>query len=120
MELKSYPTGIEGLKLRIKRRAQQGADCRKRIHETRSDERHYWWQEKRSLGDATRHFLLAYGLLRGIAYEAMERTCREAPDGSLIMSLCQEHGGEEWRDDAEARKRVDEFLTRRSESKEAA
>jgi hypothetical protein len=54
-----------------------------------------------------RHNLLAYGLLRRVPYEAIERTCFEAPNFSTVEKHAKQFGGDEneiavWIADAKA------------------
>jgi hypothetical protein len=39
-----------------------------------------------------RHNLLAYGLLRGIPYEVIEKKCREAPDFATVTRHARQFG----------------------------
>jgi hypothetical protein len=61
------------------------------IHKVRGLERHALRLEKRSYGDATRIVLLAYAMLRGKAYEDIERTCTRAPSASAIADVVRQH-----------------------------
>ena len=42
-----------------------------------------------------RHNLLAYGILRGMPYSAMERKCHEAPDFKKVTKIAKNFGGTE-------------------------
>lgn len=108
-------TGFKELKALVKLMAEEGRACRQKINATRGKERDGWWNEKRSVGEGARNALLAYGLLRGVPYERMERKCRVAPNGYAIFSLLQEHGGDEW-----TQERVKELLKRPEAEREAA
>ncbi len=44
---------------------------------------------------AARHNLLAYGLLRRVPYEVIEKTCREAPNFSVVEKHAKKFGGED-------------------------
>ena len=53
----------------------------------------------------TRANLLAYGILRGTPYSAMEKKCREAPDFAWVSKIAKRFGASdndilEWIDDA--------------------
>lgn len=57
--------------------------------------------------DHTRHNLLAYGLLRGVPYEVMERKCHDAPHFDTVAKHAKKFGGseeeiEKWIEDAKA------------------
>jgi hypothetical protein len=61
------------------------------IHRVKGLERHELRLEKRSYGDMTRSILLAYAMLRGVAYERVERTCTRAASPSAIADVLQQH-----------------------------
>ena len=53
----------------------------------------------------SRHNSLAYGLITGMPYEAMEKNCNTPPDLSWVSSLAKRFGGQEilieiWIEDA--------------------
>jgi hypothetical protein len=55
--------------------------------------------------DHARHNLLAYGILCGVPYEAMEIKCHEAPDFGRVEKIALRFGAEKeavsaWVDDA--------------------
>ena len=108
-------TKISQLKSEIKAVADEGRACRQKINASKGLERDHWWNEKRAVGDGARGLLIAYGLLRGMPYERMERHCREEPSGRAIHALCVKYGGEEWTPD-----RVKELLRRSGAERAAA
>ncbi len=66
-----------GLKGIIKGLTERGRWCRTQIQKTREARRAGWWTAKRAVGECAREYHLAYGLLRGVPYAAMEQ--RDAP-----------------------------------------
>ena len=60
------------LKAKVKGLAEGGSRCRKFIHATSNERRYHHWDVKRSIGKEARYHLLAYGLLRGLAYKELE------------------------------------------------
>jgi len=50
-----------------------GESIHHRIHKTSGRMRNFLWHEKRQIGNFNREHLIAYGLLRGISYERIER-----------------------------------------------
>lgn len=108
-------TGIKQLKSEIKCAAAEGRACRQKINESSGSERNQWWEQKRSIGSDTRSLLIAYGLLRGMPYERMERSNRKPLEERVIHALCVKYGGEEW-----TRERVKGLLKRPDVEKEAA
>lgn len=65
------------LREEIKRLADEGRGFSARIQASRGLDRHYLRLEKADVGRAARVCLLAYGLLRGVPYRAMEARTRE-------------------------------------------
>jgi hypothetical protein len=43
---------------------------------------------------AARESLLAYSMLRGVPYNAVERSCREAPDWAAVSAVARRFGGD--------------------------
>ncbi len=57
--------------------------------------------------DASRYNLLAYGLLRGVPYEVIEKKCNEPPSFRAVAKHATQFGGQEadiylWVEDAKA------------------
>ena len=75
----------------IQERQAASSRLREAIHRVSGLERHALRLEKRSYGDATRSILLAYAMLRGKAYESVERKCARAPSASAIADVVREH-----------------------------
>ena len=68
---------------------------RKRVSTSVGMKRHLLRQEKLYFGKFyTREHLIAYGLLRGISYRKIERTCgkHNRPNIAYIHQIIQEHG----------------------------
>lgn len=72
---------LPGLRAEIKRLADEGRSYHPRIREARGPERHALRMEKKSVGEEARVLLLAYALLRGVPYRALEARCREDAGG---------------------------------------
>src|SRR5262249_21512012 len=79
----------DALKTRIKDLAGQGRGLRERIQATSGLERHALWLEKRRIGRQARAAFLAYGFLRGVPYERIERHCHRdgRPQPVPLLSL---------------------------------
>lgn len=60
------------IKQKLKNRQAASQAIHKKIHATNGIERHELWLEKRSFGHKTRILLLAYAMLRGVPYRAVE------------------------------------------------
>ena len=92
----------------IKNHARQSAAIVQRIRTLKlrgaetGPERNALWNDKRLLGDKTRHFLLAYAYLRHRLRASQEARCRRPPSVQLISRVISESGGGE--PDAEALK----------------
>lgn len=57
------------------------------------------WRDKRVVGHATRHALLALGLLRGRPYLTLERQCQTPPQHRLVLDFIHEAVGPDLRVD---------------------
>ena len=75
----------------IKERQAVSLRLNQAIHRVTGLERHALRLEKRSYGDATRSILLAYAMLRGKAYENIERKCTRAPSASAIADVVRQY-----------------------------
>jgi len=94
------------LKAKVKGLAEGGSRCRKFIHATSNERRYHHWDVKRSIGKEARYHLLAYGLLRGLAYKELESNSNLVSkdparrmdanyhfDYSYLAQICQRHCG---------------------------
>lgn len=85
------------LKAKIKGLAEGGYRCRKFISATSHEARARHWDEKRSIGAEARYHLIAYGLLRGLAYDVIEpnsNKCMIEPhlfDYNYLAQIIQHH-----------------------------
>jgi hypothetical protein len=65
---------------------------RKKINKTSRKTRHDLWNKKRILGNYCRSHLIAYGLLRNISYDKIEKhSLNNKPDFVKILSIVIEH-----------------------------
>lgn len=78
---------VVSIKHWIKASMAESLEIRKQIRASEGDERSRLWGCKRSLGDDTRHMLLAYAFLRGRLYSATEWKC--APNNKPRPSFVQ-------------------------------
>ncbi len=69
---------LQALKAKIRGFEAEAGSIRKRINKSSGDKRCALWQKKRRLGEYTREHLIAYGLLREIPYERIERKSDDA------------------------------------------
>jgi len=85
------------LKAKIKGLATEGYRCRKFINANVKEKRAHHWDVKRSIGKEARYHLLAYGLLRGLAYDTMEPNSNKDMmasyhfDYNYLAQICQKH-----------------------------
>lgn len=90
---------IASLKNSIKQHVVLAADFNRRIRESSGMDRWRARVEKSIHGRYTRHLLLAYAMVRGIPYRALEQTCKEDEDEnsrswmfSSVRLALSEHG----------------------------
>jgi hypothetical protein len=76
----SYPIGLQVLKAKIRGFQATGATISSRISKSEKERKNRLWNEKRRLGLHCRYHLVAYGLLRGVRYDQIERC---APNNKL-------------------------------------
>lgn len=93
----SYHIGLQVLRAKIRGLYATGLSLQKEITKTYSDpfagpRRQQLRQQKRSLGVYTREHLIAYGLLRGIPYEYIERcSANNLPNVKRVNELIKQH-----------------------------
>lgn len=85
--------GLQVLRAKIRGFQAAGISLHNRIHKAKGSKRYKLWNEKRRLGCYAREHLIAYGLLRGVPYERIER-CKEKnrPDAARVFELMRAHG----------------------------
>ena len=85
-------TKLQVLRAKIKELQSAGEALRRRIQKSSGLKRHSLWQQKRALGEYSRYHLVAYGLLRGIPYDRIEK-CSEnnRPNPKRLFELMKAH-----------------------------
>ncbi len=90
----SYPIGLQILRAKIRGFQATGATISARITKSEKERKNRLWNQKRSLGVHCRHHLVAYGLLRGVPYDQIERC---APNNKLnpqvVLDIMLAHNG---------------------------
>jgi len=84
------------LKIKIKSLADEAGIIREEARKVSGMER--WRLNNHRTGivrNEARHSLLAYGLIRNIPYEVMERKCEIRPNWRKLMEIAKRFGGEE-------------------------
>jgi hypothetical protein len=85
--------GLQILRAKIIGFQTVGISYKKRIGKTSGDERHKLWCQKRAIGCYNREHLIAYGLLRGIPYERIEKCAEQnRPNAEKVYLLIEQHG----------------------------
>lgn len=69
--------GLEILRAKIRGFHITGSKIAKKISKSKGLRKHQLWDLKRSVGDACRCHLVAYGLIRGIPYENIEKCSKQ-------------------------------------------
>jgi hypothetical protein len=80
----SYPIGLQILRAKVRGLQAAGATFALHISKSEKERKNHFWNEKRKLGLHCRYHLVAYGLLRGIPYEQIEKC---APENKLNPKL---------------------------------
>ena len=90
----SRPIGLQVLRAKLRGFGDTGASITSRIAKSEKERKHDLWNQKRLLGTYCRYHLVAYGLLRGIPYERIERC---APNNQLnpqlVLDIMLQHNG---------------------------
>ena len=79
------------LKSKVRGLEFEGQKIRRKIEKSSGLERFNHWTRKRELGYYTRAHLLAYGFLRGVPYNQMERKSNCVVDLQLLLQIIHEH-----------------------------
>lgn len=87
-----YHSGLQTLRAKIRGFHAAGSTVSRHISRSEKDRRHRLWQLKRELGDHCRHHLIAYAILRGIAYDKVERCSeRNRPNPQRVLDIVVAH-----------------------------
>lgn len=84
--------GLQVLRAKIRGFQSAGESIHHKISTAKGLRRQGLWHQKRYLGSFNREHLIAYGLLRGISYERIERCSEEnKPNAEKILELMKQH-----------------------------
>jgi len=84
------------LKIKIKSLAAEAGIIRKEAEKLKGMARHSLNEHRKGIvRHEARHALLAYGLLRGRPYEAVEKKCHEPPDWKKVSNDARRFGASE-------------------------
>ena len=90
----SFPIGLQVLRAKIRGFQATGTTISSRISKSEKERKNRLWNEKRRLGVHCRAHLVAYGLLRGVPYDQIERC---APNNKLspqvVLDIMTAHNG---------------------------
>ena len=93
----SYNIGLQVLRAKVRGFHAAGSTISFRISQSKRDRKHRLWESKRKLGSHARHHMIAYGLLRGISYQQIEKCAtNNKPDLKYLLRILQDHGGKSW------------------------
>lgn len=83
---------LQALRAKVRGFQAAGESIRNRINKSRGLKKNRLWWEKRELGRVNRVNLIAYGLLKAVPYENIER-CSEnnRPDPKEVLRVVLEH-----------------------------
>ena len=86
-------TNLQVLRAKIRGLQAEGASIHARIRKAHGPKRNKLWNEKRALGNHCREHLIAYGLLRNVPYEKIERCAKQnRPNVVRVFELMKAHG----------------------------
>jgi hypothetical protein len=90
----SYPIGLQVLRAKVRGFQATGSTISSRISKSEKERKNRLWNEKRALGCHCRAHLAAYGLLRGVPYDQIEKC---APNNKInpqvVLDIMTTHNG---------------------------
>jgi hypothetical protein len=90
----SYHIGLQVLRAKIRGFQAAGSTISSRISKAEKERKNRLWNEKRLLGVHCRHHLVAYGLLRGVPYDQIERCASNNKlDPQKVLAIVLAHNG---------------------------
>lgn len=90
----SLPIGLQVLRAKIRGFQSAGTTITSRISKSEKERKNRLWNEKRLLGYFARHHLVAYGLLRGVPYDRIERCAQNNQlDPQRLFDIIKAHDG---------------------------
>ncbi len=85
--------GLQALRAKVRGFHVSGEAITRHIRKSHGSKKHRLWSEKRLLGRYSREHQVAYGLLRDVPYERIERCAEQnALDPKRIFEIVQAHG----------------------------
>ncbi len=108
-------TGIQVLRAKVRGLQAAGVSIHNRIRKAKGPKRNKLWDDKRRLGSFSREHLIAYGLIRGVPYDRIERCAKgNHPNAMVVFELMKSHA--DWKMARELTlEKVVELLTPSSE-----
>jgi len=87
-----YAIGLQALRAKIRGFHVAGSTISARISKAKGKRRERLWRLKHELGTHARYHLIAYGLLRGKAYDQIERCApNNRPNPQAVLAIMQDH-----------------------------
>lgn len=88
----SHHIGLQVLRAKIRGFQAAGSTIASRITKSQKERKSRLWDAKRRLGLHCRHHLIAYGLLRGIPYDQIERCApNNKPNARTVLDIVVAH-----------------------------
>jgi hypothetical protein len=85
-------TGIQVLRAKVRGLQAAGISIHNRIRKAKGPKRNKLWDDKRALGSFSREHLIAYGLMRGVPYDKIERCAKgNQPSAAVVFELMKAH-----------------------------
>lgn len=87
-----YNIGLQVLRAKLRGFHAAGNSISCRIYKSTKERKSKLWNAKRKLGVHCRHHLIAYGFLRGVPYNQIERCApNNKPDAQVILDIMLAH-----------------------------
>lgn len=87
-----YSLGLQVLRAKVRGFHVTGSLITQRISRSKLDKKHNLWNAKRAIGNHARHHMIAYGFLRGISYERIEKCAiNNQPNPQVVLDIMLAH-----------------------------
>jgi len=94
----SHHIGLQVLRAKVRGFQASGQSLTHLISKTEKERKSNLWNKKRDLGKFARLHLIAYGLLRGIPYERIEKCAKDnRPNPQQVFEIIKEHSKNVWK-----------------------
>jgi len=115
-----FSIGLQVLRAKLRGFHAAGSTISSRISKSEKERKNRLWDAKRQLGTHCRHHLVAYGLLRGVPYDQIERCAQNnKPNPQVVLDIMLAHADWQQKRGLDLEK-VKQLLTRAQDAETAS